>query len=117
ALFYRTPEEYLTGVGRFVRAGLESADPVLVAVPGQERIDALRSRLNGTGHVAFADMTRMGRNPARIIPFVRGFAEQHPGRRLWFVGEPVWPDRSEAEYEECVRHEALLNAAFADAAV
>jgi anti-sigma regulatory factor (Ser/Thr protein kinase) len=65
----------------------------------------------------FADMARVGRNPARIIPFVRRFADRHRGRRLWFVGEPVWAERSEAEYRECVRHEALLNAAFADTSV
>ena len=29
------------------------------------------------------------------------------------IGEPVWPGRSEAELEECQRHESLLNVAFA----
>jgi anti-sigma regulatory factor (Ser/Thr protein kinase) len=117
ALFYRTTEEYLAGVGRFARAGLEAGDPVLVAVPGREKIDALRTATAVDGRVAFADMRRVGRNPARIIPFVRAFADWQPDRRLWFVGEPVWPDRTDPEYQECVRHEALLNAAFADAAV
>jgi anti-sigma regulatory factor (Ser/Thr protein kinase) len=43
----------------------------------------------------------------------RGARERR--RRIWGVGEPVWPGRSEAELVECRRHEALVNLAFADA--
>jgi anti-sigma regulatory factor (Ser/Thr protein kinase) len=117
ALFYRTPEEYGGATARFIRAGLEAGDPVLAAVPGRAKIELLRSATAGAERVRFADMTEVGRNPARIIPFVRRFADEHAGRRIWFVGEPIWPDRSDAEYRECVRHEALLNTAFAGAAV
>ncbi|MCO1580514.1 MEDS domain-containing protein [Crossiella sp. SN42] len=27
------------------------------------------------------------------------------------IGEPIWADRSEAEYPACAQHEALINAA------
>ena len=117
ALFYRTAQEFVAGTARFVRTGLDTGDPVLVAVPGGAKIEALRSAAAGAGSVQFADMTEVGRNPARIIPFVRRFADQHAGRRVWFVGEPIWPERSAAEYRECVRHEALLNTAFAGTAI
>jgi anti-sigma regulatory factor (Ser/Thr protein kinase) len=67
------------------------------------------------GEVAFTDMADLGRNPARIIPEVRAFADKHPGQHVRFVGEPIWPGRSPAEICEAARHEALLNLAFAPA--
>jgi anti-sigma regulatory factor (Ser/Thr protein kinase) len=42
-------------------------------------------------------------------------AHATPATRIWGVGEPVWPGRSEAEVVECQLHESLLNVAFADA--
>jgi anti-sigma regulatory factor (Ser/Thr protein kinase) len=115
ALFYRTRADFVSGTARFVRTGFDDGAAVLVSVPGAS-ITPLRAELGGLArHVWFADMTRVGRNPARIIPFVRQFADRHPGRRISFVGEPIWPGRSVAEIRECVRHEALLNAAFAEA--
>jgi anti-sigma regulatory factor (Ser/Thr protein kinase) len=56
-------------------------------------------------------MQQLGRNPARIIPAIRRFADAYPGRTR-FVGEPIWAGRTEAETSEATRHEALINAAF-----
>jgi anti-sigma regulatory factor (Ser/Thr protein kinase) len=115
ALFYRTQADFVAETAQFIRAGLDGGAAVLVSVPGAS-IPPLRAELAQlVRQVWFADMTRVGRNPARIIPFVRQFADRNPGRRISFVGEPIWPGRSVAEIRECVRHEALLNAAFAEA--
>jgi anti-sigma regulatory factor (Ser/Thr protein kinase) len=38
-----------------------------------------------------------------------------PGTTVHGIGEPLWADRSPAELAECQLHEALLNAAFAQA--
>ena len=77
------------------------------------KVSWLRRELNGdTAGVAFTDMTELGRNPARIIPAIRGFMDRYPGRRIRCVGEPVWPDRSAAELREATRYEALVNTAF-----
>jgi anti-sigma regulatory factor (Ser/Thr protein kinase) len=65
--------------------------------------------------VAFVDMAELGRNPARIIPEVRSFTAKHPGQRVRFVGEPIWPGRTYPEIREATRHEALINLAFARA--
>jgi anti-sigma regulatory factor (Ser/Thr protein kinase) len=114
ALLYQTLAEFVEGTARFIQAGLGRGDAALVCVPAT-RIGPLRSGLGRqAGQVRFADMTRVGRNPARIIPFVRQFADRAAGRRISFVGEPIWLGRNLAEIRECVRHEALLNAAFAD---
>ncbi len=114
ALFYRSSQEYLASLLAFARAGLALAEPVFVAVPAPAG-DLLRGGLGPAAErVAFADMAVLGRNPARIIPAVSAFVDAHRGRRVRYVGEPAWPDRSADELRETARHEALINTAFAD---
>lgn len=115
ALFYRDAQDYATGVARFLRAGLELAEPALVAVPGSH-LDALRSALGpDRAHVQFVDMAEVGRNPGRIIPAVLyAFTQTHPARRVRIVSEPIWSGRSAAEYRAALQHEALINIALAN---
>jgi anti-sigma regulatory factor (Ser/Thr protein kinase) len=119
-LLYHDPDDYVAATTAFVRQGRSAGDPVMVAVPGPN-LDLIRGALGGDGDgVGFADMTVAGRNPGRIIPGVLlAFAAAHPGRRVWIIGEPIWPGRTEVEYPACAAHEALINAAFAgrDAAI
>jgi anti-sigma regulatory factor (Ser/Thr protein kinase) len=113
AFCYRGQPEYAAAIAAFIQAGLAAGEPALIAVPGA-KARVIRDRLDdGPGEVVFTDMTELGRNPARIIPEVRAFADKHPGQRVRFVGEPVWPGRSVAEICEAARHEALVNLAFA----
>ena len=113
AFFYRGTAEYQAGVGGFIRAALARRAAVFVAVP-MARAGPLRAAL-GTGarQVHFADMAELGRNPGRILPAYRSFADRHRGRPVSCVGEPVWPARSPPELAESARHEALVNLAFA----
>lgn len=113
ALFYRSEAEYIGRITAFVAAGLARGEPAMIALPdGRSR--AIGDHLNGQpGELAIADITELGRNPARIIPEVRSFADKHPGQRVRYVGEPLWPGRSAAETREAIRHEALVNLAFA----
>ena len=116
ALFYSDQDEFLAATLPFLREGLEAEEPILVAV-NEEKIDAVRGELNGGSEsVEFVDMETVGRNPARIIPVWRNFAELHlrEDRSMRGIGEPVWPGRSDAELAECDIHESLLNLAFAD---
>ncbi|MET9466438.1 sensor histidine kinase [Streptomyces sp. NPDC006544] len=113
ALFYQGLDEYLTGVGGFVRGALSADEPVLVAVPGAH-LDALRETLGAsTAEVTWTDMTDLGRNPGRILAALQDFADRHANRSARIVGEPIWPGRSPAEVLEATRHEALINTAFA----
>jgi anti-sigma regulatory factor (Ser/Thr protein kinase) len=113
AVLYDGTDEYLDAVLAFVGAGLERADPVLVAVPGP-KAGLLRGHLGEqAGRVSFADMTTLGANPAWIIPQVAAFADAHRGRAIRYVGEPAWETRTAAELRETTRHEALINMAFA----
>jgi anti-sigma regulatory factor (Ser/Thr protein kinase) len=113
AFFYRSQAEYAAAIAAFIQAGLAAGEPALIAVPGG-KVRVIGDRLDDVpGEVVFTDMTELGRNPARIIPEVRAFADKHPGQRVRFVGEPAWPGRSAAELCEAARHEALTNLAFA----
>lgn len=116
ALFYSSDDEYVSAIRDFAGDGLAAGRPVLVAVPGRKLV-LLRSALADLdGGVHFADMERTGGNPARIIPFVQGFVDAHSDGPVRFVGEPIWADRTGPEIVEAVRHEGLINEAFAHAA-
>jgi anti-sigma regulatory factor (Ser/Thr protein kinase) len=107
---YTDAEEFLAGVGAFLEAGLDDGEPVMAAVPGL-RLELLRERFGEA--VRYVDMTELGRNPGRIIPAVRDWLDGHGDGPARFVGEPIWPGRSAPEAAEGLRHEALLNLAFA----
>jgi anti-sigma regulatory factor (Ser/Thr protein kinase) len=115
ALLYGSQTEFVDGTLDFISRGLAAQEPVLVVLSAA-KIDLLTERLgNDAGLVRFADMARVGANPARIIPAWREFADQcsAEGRAFRGIGEPIWAGRSPDELVECQRHEALLNLAFA----
>jgi anti-sigma regulatory factor (Ser/Thr protein kinase) len=115
ALIYTDEEGFLAGAVAFLREALEAEEPTLVAV-GPENTSLLKRELGpGAEEVRFAEMRKLGRNPARIIPFWRQFVDEHAGESVRGVGEPVWPGRHSREIDECRRHEHLLNVAFSAA--
>jgi anti-sigma regulatory factor (Ser/Thr protein kinase) len=117
ALLYRGRQEFLDGTLSFIEGAVAAGEPILVAVSA-EKIVRLRERLNGASdRVAFADMSALGANPARIIPAWHDFVAEHGtrGGAVRGIGEPIWAERTATELVECQRHESLLNLAFADA--
>jgi anti-sigma regulatory factor (Ser/Thr protein kinase) len=118
ALFYAGERDFVARTSAFIRDAMSSAEPILVVVSAP-KIDLLRSELDGAGaRVRFEDMSKLGRNPAWIIPAWADFVEEHrdSGRPFRGIGEPVTPDLGVEELVEYERHEALLNLAFADGA-
>ncbi|MCW3025000.1 MAG: putative signal transduction histidine kinase [Solirubrobacterales bacterium] len=115
ALFYADGDQgFLDATLTLVERALASDAAVLVAV-GPARTSALRQALGERGEdVRFAEMQRIGGNPAQIIPVWHEFLREHAGASMLGIGEPVWPGRSAPELDECGRHESLLNAAFDD---
>lgn len=111
AFLYAGPDEFCDAAVSFIHEGLAADERILVMVPGS-KIDLLRSAVGTHDHrVSYADMTEVGRNPARIIPAWREFAGADR-RRMRGIGEPIWPGRTPAELAECQGHESLLNLAF-----
>ncbi|UQX11924.1 anti-sigma factor RsbA family regulatory protein [Candidatus Mycobacterium methanotrophicum] len=114
AFLYYSEREYVEWLARFISEGLNRAQPVLVAVPG-DRLASLRTALgDAAADVTMADITGFGRNPGRIIAVELDFVQRHLGQHVCIVGEPVWAGRTPFEYPACVQHEALVNIAFAD---
>jgi hypothetical protein len=112
AFLYEGPEEFLEGTAAFIRESLSAGEPVLVAVEAASAA-LLRERLPDSSRVRWVDVTRIGRNPARITSLWQEFVARAGGGALRGVGEPIWPLRSPAELAESQRHEELLNLAFA----
>ena len=114
SLFYRGIDDFVAGTADFVREGLALNQPVMVAV-AEPRLTALRRSLGrDADRVQFADMAELGRNPALIIPAWREFTRRAAGKPMRGIGEPIWPQRWDAEIVECQFHEALLNLAVTD---
>jgi anti-sigma regulatory factor (Ser/Thr protein kinase) len=115
ALFYEGARGFMEGTLPFINEGIADSEPVLVVV-GESKIEALRGELGrDADRVTFADMARVGHNPARIIPAWKAFLDEHAlgARSVRGIGEPIWAGRSAEELVECQQHEALLNVAFA----
>jgi predicted small metal-binding protein/anti-sigma regulatory factor (Ser/Thr protein kinase) len=111
---YRGIDEFLVAIVPFIQDGLERGQQVMVAV-AEPRLQAVRDALGADANlVVFADMAKLGRNPALIIPAWREFAAAANGRPIRGVGEPIWAGRSDAEIVECQLHEALLNLAVSE---
>jgi anti-sigma regulatory factor (Ser/Thr protein kinase) len=113
AYFYGDERDYLSYLSAFTLAGLRDAEPVFIAVPGRKAA-LLRERLGAESHLLrYGAIAETGRNPARLIPELRAFLDEHRGLRVRLVSEAIWPGRSAAELCEAMRHEALMNLAFA----
>jgi anti-sigma regulatory factor (Ser/Thr protein kinase) len=111
ALFYSDEDSYIDGTVPFVVEGLANGETVAVAVPSRNLV-LLKEALSGFAHlVTFIDMADTGRNPGRIIPELRAFADRHRGA-VRIISEPVWDLRTDVEYPACALHEALVNYAF-----
>jgi anti-sigma regulatory factor (Ser/Thr protein kinase) len=116
AYFYDDERDYLSYLSALAIAGLRNAEPVFVAVPGR-KAGLLRERLGAESHLLrYGAITETGRNPARLIPELMAFIDEHRGQRVRYVSEAIWPGRSAAELCEATRHEALMNLAFAASA-
>jgi anti-sigma regulatory factor (Ser/Thr protein kinase) len=113
AFFYSGLAEYRSQILRCVRASMARDEPVFIALPG-DRALLLGAELDGEpGELACLDIADMGTNPARIIPELRAFTDKHSGQRVLMIGESLWPGRPPAEAREAIRHDALINLAFA----
>jgi anti-sigma regulatory factor (Ser/Thr protein kinase) len=109
---YSSRGQCASSVLSFISAGLARQEPVCLAVTPPVA-QSLRDTAAGPNALAgVQDITELGRNPGRIIAAVWDFIAANPDRRAWWVEEPLWPGRSQAEAAETLRHEVLVNLAF-----
>src|ERR1700720_2701637 len=114
ALFYKGEDGFLCGTLPFIAQALGSEEPLTIAVSDARTAQLQEVLGDDAERVLFVNMRLLGRNPARIIPAWRKFLSERSldGHPMRGIGEPVWPGRSDAELDECARHESLLNVAF-----
>lgn len=112
---YRSDTELESAVRAFLSDAAAAAEPVLVALPGDD-LEQVRSAAGGVGaDVRFEDMCEVGRNPNRILPLIEEWVSEQGGRgRVRVLSQTIWPGRSYAETVEALRHAALVNQALAD---
>lgn len=114
AFFYSGDEEFLQGTVPYLEEGIGGGETVLAVLP-EPRMRLVKEALGSAAEaVEFWAMDNVGRNPARLIPAWRDFLQTCDlNRGVRGLGEPVSPERSAAEVEECELHERLFNLAFA----
>jgi anti-sigma regulatory factor (Ser/Thr protein kinase) len=113
SFFYQSLPDYRARLGEFVRTGLARREPVLLAVP-RPSVAFPDWPAGSSSLLTVTDMSELGRNPARIIPALRSFADRHLGRRARMITESIWPGRSPSEIREAARHDALVDLALSD---
>ena len=112
AFLYDGSDGFLRGALDFIEDGLRAGEPTMAMV-APARIAALREQLGADAdRVSFADMRRVGANPARIMPAWTEFLSTSPPGRRRGIGEPIWPGRAPDELVEAQHHELLLNLAL-----
>lgn len=114
ALLYGDDDEYRAGLAEFARIAAAADAPMQLILPWQRAQVARGALARLPLRVVVDDMADVGRNPARLIPAGRSFADSHPGEHVYLLWEPAWAARSAAERCEIVRHEGLCNLAFGD---
>ncbi|HUD39906.1 MAG TPA: sensor histidine kinase [Streptosporangiaceae bacterium] len=117
ALLYSDSAEYLDGLAEFARMAAAAQAPLQAVVPWPSTMMARGAFPVLPPRSLLADMTDLGRNPARLIPAAQSFADEHPGEHVYCLWEPAWPRRSAAELAEVGRHEALVGLALGDRAM
>lgn len=116
-LLYAVAEEFLATTVPFLRCGLAQGD-ALLAVSTETNLRLLAAALGGDAEcVDFADSADWYRYPARALAAYGDYVDEHPGRRVRIVGEPVWHGRTEAQIGEWARFESMCNAVFAGSPV
>jgi hypothetical protein len=113
AFLWKGRAGFVDGLLPFIEEGIDAGEAVMVAATpehGSWLSDSLGPRAS---EVHFADMTQLGRNPARIIPACQQFLDDRSGygRPARAIGEPLWDGQRPEQVLECQLHEALMNLA------
>jgi anti-sigma regulatory factor (Ser/Thr protein kinase) len=110
---YSSPRQCATALLELLGEGLRQSEALAIAVTQPVAACLMEALAGHPRLVEYIDITRLGRNPARLISAISDLAARHRSR-VWWVEEPMWPGRSPAEVAEVARHEALVNLAFGD---
>lgn len=112
AVLWRGTDALLASTVPFITEAIAEGAPIMVAVT-EQTWEPIRGALGSDARrVRHVDMTRLGANPARIVPAWLDFAAEGSGAPSFGIAEPVWSGRRPVEVAECHLHEAALNLAI-----
>ncbi len=113
ALLYRSESEFIATALPFALGGLQRGEPVLV-VSTPEKMEALGLALGAdASKLEFRDSVQWYDDPAATLRRYREYVDERAGgSRVRIIGEPTWSGRSEAETEDWLRYEGVLNVAL-----
>jgi anti-sigma regulatory factor (Ser/Thr protein kinase) len=115
ALIYDSDQEFLDVALPFVREGLASNQPTLVAVQDRN-VENLSSELGGTPEgLTLYPVEQWYETSARTREkFARWAGKKaRNGNRVRLIGEPPWAIGHDAQIRDWARHESVINVAFA----
>lgn len=116
ALVYADLDEFLAGMVPFVRSGLDSSEPLFLAV-GRDEVAALRSEFGAGGPgLRIVDTWQWHPHPANRLRAFHEFVTSQletGARRVRLAGEPAWPSGPPEFVLEWERYESALNDALA----
>jgi anti-sigma regulatory factor (Ser/Thr protein kinase) len=115
ALIYGSDQEFMDVALPFVREGLSSGHPTLVAVQGRHT-ENLRAALGGTPDgLTLYPVEDWYETSARTREKFARWAGERTARnsRVRLIGEPPWALGHEAQVRDWARHESVINVAFA----
>lgn len=114
---YDSDGHYLETVVPFLRDGVLHGDAVL-AVTTNPQIRLLRKALgDDAAGVDFRSSAAWYRSPMEALNRYRTYLDRRlegGSRWIWVVGEPLWAGRSDAEIDDWIRYEAIINLSLAD---
>lgn len=114
-LQYRGTDDLVNKAAQLVENSRREGATVAVAVPSP-LVDHLAPLVAGHRFDTIVAIDDLGRNPGRFIELWSQalMTARRSGRPLLGLGQPVWPERSAVEVEECWISEALFDVAFED---
>lgn len=112
-LLYGGPGDLARQAAPLIHAARATGAAVVAAVP-RASIDDVASLLGGDTSDTITETDGIARNPGRLLEVWSDALDdaRRSGRPLVGLAEVVWPDRTDAELEECWIHEVLLGSAF-----
>jgi anti-sigma regulatory factor (Ser/Thr protein kinase) len=112
ALIYGSDQEFVDVALPFVREGIESGEPTLVAVQ-RRHVENLRESLGDAAGVTLLPVEQWYETSARTRDKFARWAGEHAGKgRVRLIGEPPWAIGNEAQVRDWARHESVINVAF-----
>lgn len=114
AMIYGSSDEFVSAVSRFVHAGLDAGDRIMV-VAAPEKLHRLEVELGSAAvdRIDMRDADAVYQPQSRVMQVTVDYLDEQPGRPTRLVAEQALAARRDLEVAAYLRLEAAANAAYA----